>query len=413
MQHVRGNSPLNYSVIKRKIVERFDAIIIGAGAAGLFCAAQAGQLGLRVLVLDNGKKAGRKILMSGGGRCNFTNMYTEPSAYLSANPHFCKSALARYTQWDFIELVQRHGIAYHEKTLGQLFCDDSAQQIVDMLLKECEASQVTIRLRSDVSHVEKKEQDFVITVNGKEVSTRSLVIASGGLSMPGLGATPFGYQIAEQFGLKILPTRAALVPFTLHKPLLEQLHVLSGVSVPAIVTAEDGSLFKENILFTHRGLSGPAILQISSYWQPGEFVSINLLPDIDLATFLEQEQSSHPNQSVKNSLAKLLPKRLTECLQTLSQLPDISLKQLNSAQQRQLVTNLQSWQVQPNSTEGYRTAEVTMGGIDTHQLSSKTMEANQVKGLYFIGEVVDVTGWLGGYNFQWAWSSAWACAQAL
>ncbi|MBS9443453.1 NAD(P)/FAD-dependent oxidoreductase [Photorhabdus heterorhabditis] len=394
-------------------MERFDAIIIGAGAAGLFCAAQAGQLGLRVLVLDNGKKAGRKILMSGGGRCNFTNMYTEPSAYLSANPHFCKSALARYTQWDFIELVQRHGIAYHEKTLGQLFCDDSAQQIVDMLLKECEASQVTIRLRSDVSHVEKKEQDFVITVNGKEVSTRSLVIASGGLSMPGLGATPFGYQIAEQFGLKILPTRAALVPFTLHKPLLEQLHVLSGVSVPAIVTAEDGSLFKENILFTHRGLSGPAILQISSYWQPGEFVSINLLPDIDLATFLEQEQSSHPNQSVKNSLAKLLPKRLTECLQTLSQLPDISLKQLNSAQQRQLVTNLQSWQVQPNSTEGYRTAEVTMGGIDTHQLSSKTMEANQVKGLYFIGEVVDVTGWLGGYNFQWAWSSAWACAQAL
>ncbi|KAA1177331.1 NAD(P)/FAD-dependent oxidoreductase [Photorhabdus heterorhabditis] len=394
-------------------MERFDAIIIGAGAAGLFCAAQAGQLGLRVLVLDNGKKAGRKILMSGGGRCNFTNMYTEPSAYLSANPHFCKSALARYTQWDFIELVQRHGIAYHEKTLGQLFCDDSAQQIVDMLLKECEAGQVTIRLRSDVSHVEKKEQDFVITVNGKEVSTRSLVIASGGLSMPGLGATPFGYQIAEQFGLKILPTRAALVPFTLHKPLLEQLHVLSGVSVPAIVTAEDGTLFKENILFTHRGLSGPAILQISSYWQPGEFVSINLLPDIDLATFLEQEQSSHPNQSVKNSLAKLLPKRLTECLQTLSQLPDISLKQLNSAQQRQLVTNLQSWQVQPNSTEGYRTAEVTMGGIDTHQLSSKTMEANQVKGLYFIGEVVDVTGWLGGYNFQWAWSSAWACAQAL
>ncbi|MGS0627869.1 MULTISPECIES: BaiN/RdsA family NAD(P)/FAD-dependent oxidoreductase [Photorhabdus] len=394
-------------------MERFDAIIIGAGAAGLFCAAQAGQLGLRVLVLDNGKKAGRKILMSGGGRCNFTNMYTEPSAYLSTNPHFCKSALARYTQWDFIELVQRYGIAYHEKTLGQLFCDDSAQQIVDMLLKECEAGQVNIRLRSEVSHVEKKEQDFVITVNGKEVSTRSLVIASGGLSMPGLGATPFGYRIAEQFGLQVLPTRAALVPFTLHKPLLEQLHVLSGVSVPAIVTAANGTLFKENILFTHRGLSGPAILQISSYWQPGEFVSINLLPDTDLDAFLEQERSSHPNQSVKNSLAKLLPKRLTECLQMLDQIPNIALKQLNSIQQKQLVLNLQSWQVQPNGTEGYRTAEVTIGGIDTHQLSSKTMEANQVKGLYFIGEVVDVTGWLGGYNFQWAWSSAWACAQAL
>ncbi|EYU15157.1 NAD(P)/FAD-dependent oxidoreductase [Photorhabdus aegyptia] len=394
-------------------MERFDAVIIGAGAAGLFCAAQAGQLGLRILVLDNGKKAGRKILMSGGGRCNFTNLYTEPSAYLSANPHFCKSALARYTQWDFIELVQRYGIAYHEKTLGQLFCDDSAQQIVDMLLKECETGQVTIRLRSEVSQVEKNGQGFVIIVNGKEVSTRSLVIASGGLSMPGLGATPFGYRIAEQFGLKVLPTRAALVPFTLHKPLLEQLHVLSGVSVPAIVTAENGTLFKENILFTHRGLSGPAILQISSYWQPGEFVSINLLPDSDLEAFLEKERSSHPNQSVKNTLAKLLPKRLTESLQTLGQIPDIALKQLNPNQQKQLAANLQSWRVQPNGTEGYRTAEVTMGGIDTHQLSSKTMEANQVKGLYFIGEVVDVTGWLGGYNFQWAWSSAWACAQAL
>ncbi len=289
-------------------MERFDAVIIGAGAAGLFCAAQAGQLGLRILVLDNGKKAGRKILMSGGGRCNFTNLYTEPSAYLSANPHFCKSALARYTQWDFIELVQRHGIAYHEKTLGQLFCDDSAQQIVDMLLKECETGQVTIRLRSEVSQVEKNERGFVIIVNGKEVSTRSLVIASGGLSMPGLGATPFGYRIAEQFGLKVLATRAALVPFTLHKPLLEQLHMLSGVSVPAIVTAENDTLFKENILFTHRGLSGPAILQISSYWQPGEFVSINLLPDSDLETFLEQEQSSHPNQSVKNTLAKIITK---------------------------------------------------------------------------------------------------------
>ncbi|MGV7963203.1 NAD(P)/FAD-dependent oxidoreductase [Photorhabdus tasmaniensis] len=394
-------------------MERFDVVIVGAGAAGLFCAAQAGQRGLRVLVLDNGKKTGRKILMSGGGRCNFTNMYTEPSAYLSANPHFCKSALARYTQWDFIDLVQHHGIAYHEKTLGQLFCDDSAQQIVDMLLKECEAGQVTVRLRSEVNHVEKKELGFVITVNGKEVSTRSLVIASGGLSMPGLGATPFGYRVAEQFGLKVLSTRAALVPFTLHKPLLEQLHMLSGVSVPAIATAENGTLFKENILFTHRGLSGPAILQISSYWQPGEFVSINLLPNIDLETFLEKERSAHPNQSVKNTLAKLLPKRLTECLQTLGQLPDVSLKQLNSVQQKQLMTNLQSWQVQPNGTEGYRTAEVTMGGVDTHQLSSKTMEANQVKGLYFIGEVVDVTGWLGGYNFQWAWSSAWACAQAL
>ncbi|PHM62499.1 NAD(P)/FAD-dependent oxidoreductase [Xenorhabdus ishibashii] len=394
-------------------MEKFDVVIIGAGAAGLFCAAQAGQAGLNVLVLDNGKKAGRKILMSGGGRCNFTNMYTEPAAYLSANPHFCKSALARYTQWDFIDLVQRYSIPYHEKTLGQLFCDDSAQQIIDLLLKECEIGQVTIRLRSEVTHVEKKEQGFVITVTGRQVSAHSLVVASGGLSMPGLGASPLGYRIAEQFGLNILPTRAALVPFTLHKPLLEQLQTLSGVSVPSVVTAKDGTVFRENILFTHRGLSGPAILQISSYWQPGEYVSINLLPDTDFGSFLDKERESHPNQSLKNTLAKLLPKRLVECLQSLEQLPELSLKQLNSIQQKALITTLQCWQVQPNGTEGYRTAEVTLGGVDTHELSSKTMETHKVKGLYFIGEVVDVTGWLGGYNFQWAWSSAWACAQAL
>ncbi|WP_338804150.1 NAD(P)/FAD-dependent oxidoreductase [Xenorhabdus griffiniae] len=394
-------------------MEKFDVVIIGAGAAGLFCAAQAGLAGLNVLVLDNGKKAGRKILMSGGGRCNFTNMYTEPAAYLSANPHFCKSALARYTQWDFIDLVQRYGIPYHEKTLGQLFCDGSAQQIIDLLLQECEIGQVTIQLRSEVTHVEKKESGFVITAAGKKVSAHSLVVASGGLSMPGLGASPLGYRIAEQFGLNILPTRAALVPFTLHKPLLEQLQTLSGVSVPSVVTAKDGTVFRENILFTHRGLSGPAILQISSYWQPGEYVSVNLLPDTDFGCFLDKERESHPNQSLKNTLAKLLPKRLVECLQSLGQLPELSLKQLNATQQKALITTLQCWQVQPNGTEGYRTAEVTLGGVDTHELSSKTMEAHKVKGLYFIGEVVDVTGWLGGYNFQWAWSSAWACAQAL
>ncbi|PHM30682.1 NAD(P)/FAD-dependent oxidoreductase [Xenorhabdus innexi] len=394
-------------------MEKFDVVIIGAGAAGLFCAAQAGQSGLSVLVLDNGKKAGRKILMSGGGRCNFTNMYTEPTAYLSANPHFCKSALARYTQWDFIDLVQRHGIAYHEKTLGQLFCDDSAQQIINLLLQECEAGQVTIRLRSEVTQIEKSEQGFDITASGKKVSAHSLVIASGGLSMPGLGASPFGYRIAEQFGLNILPTRAALVPFTLHKPLLEQLQTLSGVAVPSVVTAQDGTVFRENILFTHRGLSGPAILQISNYWQPGEYVSINLLPDTDLDAFLTHEHESHPNQSLKNTLAKLLPKRLVECLQSLGQLPELALKQLNLTQKKELITTLQYWQVQPNGTEGYRTAEVTLGGVDTNELSSKTMESHKVKGLYFIGEVVDVTGWLGGYNFQWAWSSAWACAQAL
>lgn len=394
-------------------MEQFDVIIIGAGAAGLFCAAQAGQRGLNVLLVDNGKKPGRKILMSGGGRCNFTNMYIEPAAYLSHNPHFCKSALARYTQWDFIELVAKHGIAYHEKTLGQLFCDDSAQQMVDLLVKECEQGRVTLRLRTEVGAITRDDQGYRLSLNGTEVSARKLVVASGGLSMPGLGASPLGYKIAGQFGLSVFPTRAGLVPFTLHKPLLDQLQNLSGVALPATVEAEDGTLFKEALLFTHRGLSGPAILQISSYWLPGEQLVINLSPATELGAFLTVQREAHPNLSLKNSLAKVLPKRLVEVLQTLAIVPDVTLKQLNAKQQSELVHTLHNWRVQPNGTEGYRTAEVTLGGVDTTQLSSKTMEARQVPGLYFIGEVVDVTGWLGGYNFQWAWSSAWACAQAL
>ncbi|WP_313610101.1 NAD(P)/FAD-dependent oxidoreductase [Atlantibacter hermannii] len=394
-------------------METFDGVIIGAGAAGLFCAAQAGQMGLRVLLIDNGKKPGRKILMSGGGRCNFTNLYVEPAAYLSANPHFCKSALARYTQWDFIDLVNKHNIAWHEKTLGQLFCDDSAQQIVDMLVAECEKGNVTMRLRSEVLSIDRDEAGYLLTLNGDSVRTPKLVIASGGLSMPGLGATPFGYKVAEQFGLKVLPTRAGLVPFTLHKPLLDALQVLSGVSVPSVVSAQDGTVFRENVLFTHRGLSGPAILQISSYWQPGEKVTINLLPDSDLDAFLNEQRDAHPNQSLKNTLAMQLPKRLIEILQQMGLIPDCTLKQLNLRQQEALVGLLTAWEVQPNGTEGYRTAEVTLGGVDTHALSSRTMEARDVPGLYFIGEVMDVTGWLGGYNFQWAWASAWACAQAL
>lgn len=394
-------------------MEQFDVIIIGAGAAGLFCAAQAGQRGRRVLLLDNGKKPGRKILMSGGGRCNFTNLYTEPAAYLSHNPHFCKSALARYTQWDFIDLVNRHGIAWHEKTLGQLFCDDSAQQIVDLLLAECDKGNVTLRLRSEVLSVARDESGYTLQLNGSTVQAEKLVIASGGLSMPGLGATPFGYKIAEQFGLSVFPTRAALVPFTLHKPLLEQLQTLSGVALETTIDAQDGTRFKEAMLFTHRGLSGPAVLQISSYWLPGEFVTIDLSPATPLEAFLTAQRKAHPNLSLKNSLAKILPKRLVEVLQALKVVPDITLKQLNSKQQTELAQTLHAWRIQPNGTEGYRTAEVTLGGVDTTQLSSKTMEARAVPGLYFIGEVADVTGWLGGYNFQWAWSSAWACAQAL
>ncbi|KKB06700.1 membrane protein [Pantoea anthophila] len=379
----------------------------------MFCAAQAGQRGRRVLLLDNGKKPGRKILMSGGGRCNFTNLYTEPAAYLSHNPHFCKSALARYTQWDFIDLVNRHGIAWHEKTLGQLFCDDSAQQIVDLLMAECDRGNVTLRLRSEVLSVTRDERGYTLQLNGSTVQAEKLVIASGGLSMPGLGASPFGYKIAEQFGLSVFPTRAALVPFTLHKPLLEQLQTLSGVALDTTIDAEDGTRFKEAMLFTHRGLSGPAVLQISSYWQPGEFVTVDLSPATPLAPFLTAQRDAHPNLSLKNSLAKILPKRLVEVLQALNVVPDVTLKQLNSRQQTELAQTLHAWRIQPNGTEGYRTAEVTLGGVDTTQLSSKTMEARAVPGLYFIGEVADVTGWLGGYNFQWAWSSAWACAQAL
>lgn len=376
-------------------MERFDAIIIGAGAAGMFCSALAGQAGRRVLLIDNGKKPGRKILMSGGGRCNFTNLYVEPGAYLSQNQHFCKSALARFTQWDFIDLVNKHGIAWHEKTLGQLFCDDSAQQIVDMLVDECEKGNVAFRLRSEVLSVAKDDTGFTLELNGMTVGCEKLVIATGGLSMPGLGASPFGYKIAEQFGLNVLPTRAGLVPFTLHKPLLEELQVLAGVAVPSVITAENGTVFRENLLFTHRGLSGPAVLQISSYWQPGEFVSINLLPDVDLETFLNEQRNAHPNQSLKNTLAVHLPKRLVERLQQLGQIPDVSLKQLNVRDQQTLISTLTDWRVQPNGTEGYRTAEVTLGGVDTNELSSRTMEARKVPGLYFIGEVMDVTGWLG------------------
>lgn len=395
-------------------MEKYDVVVVGAGAAGLFCAAQAGQRGLKVLVIDNGKRAGRKILMSGGGRCNFTNLYIEPSAYLSLNPHFCKSALARYTQWQFIDLVNKYNIAWHEKTLGQLFCDDSAQQIVDLLLEECQRGNVTLRLRSEILAVEHSAQDnYTLRLHGCEVSTRKLVIASGGLSMPGLGATPFGYKIAEQFGLSVRPVSAALVPFTLQKPLLDSLQALSGIAVPITVDAASGRRFQESLLFTHRGLSGPAILQISSYWQPGEAITLNLLPGDDVEQFLQLQRQQQPNLSLKNGLARLLPKRLVEVMQELGLIPDVSLKQLTAPQQQQLVTQLTQWQLTPNGTEGYRTAEVTLGGVETSGLSSQTMEARHCPGLYFIGEVVDVTGWLGGYNFQWAWSSAWACAQAL
>ena len=390
-----------------------DVLIIGAGAAGLMCAAQAGYKGKHITVIDMGKKPGRKILISGGGRCNFTNEHATPDNYICQNPHFVKSALSRYTSQDFIELVDRHGLAYHHKTLGQLFCDDSAQDIVDILLTECEWAGVNIHLRSEVLSVDKTEQGYKVTTTDKEYLCESLVIASGGLTMPKLGATAIGYKIAEQFKLNVLPTCAALVPFTLHDHDKQRFDGLSGISVDCLVTAENDTQFKENILFTHRGLSGPAILQISSYWQAGQFISINLLPDHYIPTVIEQWREESPQKSLKNSLATILPKRLIDIMIKEETIPDKAINQLNHAEISALADYLHHWKIQPNGTEGYRTAEVTLGGIDTDELSSKTFEAKKAKGLYFIGETIDVTGWLGGYNFQFAWSSGMACGLAV
>lgn len=388
-----------------------DVIIIGAGAAGLMCAAQAGYRGRNVTVLDMGKKPGRKILISGGGRCNFTNENASPDNYLCTNPHFVKSCLSRFTQHDFIELVDRHGLAYHHKTLGQLFCDNNAQDIVDILLTECEWAGVNIKLRSEVLHVSKTDNSYIVVTEQESYHCESLVIASGGLTMPKLGATPLGYKIAEQFNLKVLPTVAALVPFTLHQHDKERFEGLSGISIPCEVSSEAAVTFKENILFTHRGLSGPAILQISSFWRAGQAVTINLLPDISLRQQLSQWRDTQALKSLKNCLATLLPKRFIDILHENKAIPDCNINQLTHAQIDDLVNYIHAWQIKPNGTEGYRTAEVTLGGVDTDELSSKTFEAKKSQGLYFIGEVTDVTGWLGGYNFQYAWSCGFAAGQ--
>lgn len=388
-----------------------DVIVIGAGAAGLMCAAQAGYRGRSVTVLDMGKKPGRKILISGGGRCNFTNENASPENYLCGNPHFVKSCLSRYTQHDFIELVDRHGLAYHHKTLGQLFCDNNAQDIVDILLTECEWAGVNIALRNEVLNVEKTATGYLVITEQQSYSCESLVVAAGGLTMPKLGATPIGYKIAEQFGLNVLPTMAALVPFTLHQHDKDRFEGLSGISVPCIVSSEDGTSFKENILFTHRGLSGPAILQISSFWRAGQAVTINLLPELDLTEQLATWRETQAQKSLKNSLATILPKRFIEILHESKAIPDCNVNQLTHSQIDELANYIHNWQIKPNGTEGYRTAEVTLGGVDTNELSSKTFEAKKAQGLYFIGEVTDVTGWLGGYNFQYAWSCGFAAGQ--
>lgn len=386
--------------------------IIGAGASGLFCAGLLGQKGHDVTVIDNGKKPGRKILMSGGGFCNFTNLNIDASYYLSQNPHFCKSALKRYTQWDFIHLVNQYKIAYHEKESGQLFCDNSAQDIVNMLLTECQKGHVKFKMQTCLDNLSQTETGFILHTDQGQMHSDRVIIATGGLSMPKLGTTPIGYKIAEKLKLPIIPIKAGLVPFTLQKNLLERLSPLSGISVFAEVTTNN-VCFKNNILFTHRGLSGPAILQISNYWQQGQPIIINLLPDIQLDKFLQSQREQSDCQTIKTVLSKLLPKRLVECLIQLQFIPELPLKQFSEKQQNALNKQLTHWQIIPNGTEGYRTAEVTQGGISTAVLSSKTMAIKTIPNLYFIGEVVDVTGWLGGYNFQWAWSSAYACAQEI
>jgi len=395
-----------------------DVLIIGAGAAGLMCAASAGYRGRKVTVLDMGKKAGRKILISGGGRCNFTNQNAQPQHFICQNPHFVKSALSRYSADDFIELVDRHGIDYHHKTLGQLFCDNSAQDIVDLLLTECNWAGVELNLRSEVFSVTKNsDQSYLVKTSDKNYQCQSLVIASGGLTMPKLGASPIGYKIAEQFGLNVLPTSAALVPFTLHDHDKQRFDGLSGISLDCNVSSEDGTSFRENILFTHRGLSGPAILQISSFWRAGQAITLNLFPAHNLTDVINDWRENQAQKSMKNLLATMLPKRFVEVLAKdeicTAIISDKSVNQLNHNDISVLSNYLHHWQIKPNGTEGFRTAEVTLGGVDTDEISSKTFEAKQCSGLYFIGEVIDVTGFLGGYNFQWCWSSGIACGQAV
>ena len=390
-------------------MKQVDVLIIGAGAAGLMCGIEAAARGRSVLILEKSTKPGKKILMSGGGRCNFTNLHTSPQQFLSHNPHFCKSALSRYTQWDFIALVERYGIAYYEKTLGQLFCQQKSHLIVDMLLAECQRVKASIALNQHISAVEKTEKGFSLTVNGTPYRCESLVIATGGLSIPTLGGSPFGYQIAAQFGLPVYPTRAGLVPLTLHDEDKQRLEILTGIAVDASVFCND-QRFRENLLFTHRGLSGPAILQISSYWLPGDKLSICMLPEINLCQQLEKARQIYPERSLKTILEYDLPKRLLPVFYE-SNLLDTPIKQLTDKQLAGVADVVQRWSIKPNATEGYRTAEVTLGGVDCNALSSQRLEAKDVPGLFFIGEVVDVSGWLGGYNFQWAWSSGWAAGQ--
>lgn len=394
-------------------MRKFDVIIIGAGAAGLMCAHIAGKRGRSVLLLDHAKKPAEKIRISGGGRCNFTNHYSSPSAFISNNPHFCKSIFSRYTQTDFIELVRSHKIDFHEKKLGQLFCDNSAQDIIKMLLDECDRANVILQLETHIKTIEASGIGYKVSVKAMDaveaIECESLVIATGGLSIPKIGASRFGYDIAQQFGLNVTSLKPALVPLTFHSEFLDRCRALSGVSVDAEISF--GTIcFREGLLFTHRGLSGPSVLQISSYWDADCEITINLSPELDLLDFLKNCKSESPKQSIHTALSQHLPKRLAEDilgeLGLAGRLADLSHAKLQNLSER-----IHKWLVIPNGTEGYRTAEVTCGGVDVDSISAKTMQSKSQEGLYFIGEVIDVTGHLGGYNFQWAWSSGFVAGQ--
>ena len=391
-------------------MNNYDVIVIGGGAAGLFCALTAGQRGRSVLVLDSSNKVGKKILMSGGGGCNFTNLDITPENYLSNNPHFCISALNRYNQWQFIDLVEHHQIPYHEKSHGELFCDNSSKDILKMLLDEYAAAQVVIQTKAIVSQIEPIEEGgFNLSVAGQKICCQSLVVASGGLSIPTLGASGFGYDIAEQFGLNVLPRSAGLVPFTFSDWVKDISETNSGLSLDVEMSV-NGMSFRENLLFTHRGISGPAALQLSSYWKPGQFISINLLPDHDAQILLLGYKQSHPKSLLRNLIGPLLSKGFTQSLQARywPQYAETPAAEIPNTVLVSLAGHLSNWQLKPSGTEGYRTAEVTLCGVDTDHISSKTMECKSQSGLYFVGEVLDVTGHLGGYNFQWAWASGYA-----
>lgn len=392
------------------MTETCDVLVIGAGAAGMMCALEAARRGRKTMILDHADAPGEKIRISGGGRCNFTNLHTRPENFLSENPHFCKSALKRFTQHDFIKRVEDHGIAWHEKTLGQLFCDNSAKDIINMLLDDMEAAGARLFLETHVAEVEKNGDTFHVKTDRGDVTCTSLVIATGGLSIPKMGATGFGYDIARQFGHSIIPTRAALVPLLFAPDILAQTKALSGLSVDPSCVSHGKTVFREGMLFTHKGISGPSILQISSYWQEGEDIVVNLLPDTNIFDELRTRRTTQAKQHLHNVLAAFLPKRLAEQI-TAALGMEVPMADLSDKKLQALADRLQQWRITPTGSEGYRTAEVTRGGVDTRELSSKTMESQTTPGLYFIGEVADVTGWLGGYNFQWAWSSGWVAGQ--